>query len=53
MCVLYSIFIWPREVTDKKALDKLYKVVFEGLKEIQIKLSEVFAGTSDFGLSHE
>jgi hypothetical protein len=40
--ILYSLFVWPQEVTDKKTLDKLYTVVFEGLKEIQIKLSEVF-----------
>jgi hypothetical protein len=40
--VLYSLFVWPQEITDRKTLDKVYTVVLQGLKEIQIKLSEVF-----------
>lgn len=48
--LLYSLFVWPQEVTDKKTLDKLYTVVFDGLKEIQIKLSEVFVSYSESDL---
>jgi DNA-binding transcriptional ArsR family regulator len=38
---LYSIFVWPREVADKKTRDRLHTMLFETIREIQIKLADV------------
>jgi Fe2+ or Zn2+ uptake regulation protein len=47
MYVLYSLFVWPKEVNDKKTLDKIYTVVLNGLKEIQMKFAEIFGEKSE------
>jgi hypothetical protein len=39
--MLYSVFDWPTRVDDRLALDRLYAIVFETIKEMRFKLSEL------------
>jgi hypothetical protein len=41
--ILYALFKWSKEITDKQTLDKLYSIFFSRIEQIQFKLFEVIS----------
>jgi hypothetical protein len=50
--ILYLMFIWPKKVSDWRIREKVYEIAFQAVKEMQLKLEEVF-GIGGEGLMRE